>query len=228
MPWNNPMEHNFGGFAIQQGDVGKEAQCLCLYANYHKIPRKFFIKPSDVPVDWVAYGNVDWCDKVLGKTVVPDYYPDFLSNWVKRKIWRQEKWPYGSRVFIKPSDAHKRFTGFVTNGTWKGKKRGPYWCSEIVKFTNEWRYYISWGELKSANWCCGDNESPAPKLEIDWPKDFCGCVDFGTYENGEIALVESNSPYACGWYGTLNDYEVYTKWIIEGWKYSRNNIDKNT
>jgi len=190
-----------------------------MYANYHKIPRKFVGKPHDVPKDWVAYGCVEWTDGVLRNVTVPNYYPDFLSSWVKRKVWEQEKWPIGHRVFIKPADRHKRFTGFITRGTWKGKKKGPYWCSDIVNFTNEWRYYVSYGEVKSAKWCCGDNESPAPNLPIDWPKDFCGAVDFGTYENGEIALIESNSPYACGWYGKFEEYEVYTKWIIDGWNY---------
>ena len=54
------------GFGTQHGDTSKEAQAICLYANYYKIPRRFFTKPHDVPKDWVAYGSVEWTDKVLG------------------------------------------------------------------------------------------------------------------------------------------------------------------
>ena len=220
------MNSESSGFAIQSGDNSKESQCVCLYANYYKIPRKFFGKASDVPKGWVAVGSVRWAEEVMGKVITPDYYPVFLTDWVKRKVWRQDKWPYGSRVFIKPADAHKRFTGFVTTGTWKGKKKPPYWCSEIVKFTNEWRYYISNGKVIAAKWCSGieDVELPAPTLSINWPDDFCGAVDFGSYENGEIALIESNSPFSCGWYGTLTEYEIYTKWLIDGWKYSTKSL----
>ena len=100
------------GFAIQHGDNSKEAQCVCLYANYYKIPRKSFRKAIDVPNGWVPCGSVEWAESILGKPIKPDYYPDFLSSWVKRKVWEQEKWPFGNRVFIKPSDRHKRFTGF--------------------------------------------------------------------------------------------------------------------
>jgi hypothetical protein len=216
----------FNGFGLEHGDNSKEAQAICLYTNYYKIPRRSFRKPEEVPKGWIAYGSVKWTDRVLGSVTVPDYYPAFLAPWIKRKVWQQDKWPVGHTVFIKPADCHKRFNGFITTGTWKGKKRGPYWCSEIVQFVNEWRYYIAWGEVVASKWCCGAEESNAPVLSIDWPKNFCGCVDFGTYPNGDVALVESNSPYACGWYGTLMEYKVYSEWIAEGWKYMLN-IKKN-
>jgi hypothetical protein len=221
------------GFAFQHGDKSREVQCLCLYSNYHRIPRNFFRKAADVPKDWVPYGAVKWVDEIMGKQLTPDYYPDFLSSWVKRKVWKETKWPYGSRVFIKPADQHKRFTGFITTGTWKGKKRGPYWCSEVVKFINEWRYYISWGEVVAARWYSGDevNMPVAPPLSIIWPRDYCGAVDFGTLDNGEIALVEANEPYSCGWYGTYSEMEIFSDWIINGWQYmtiyNQKKIDEN-
>lgn len=75
------------------------------------------------------------------------------------------------------------------------------------------------GKAVAAKWYSGAVEGPAPSLDIAWPSDFCGAVDFGSLTSGEIALVEANPPYACGWYGTLDEYRVYAEWIVAGWKY---------
>ncbi len=109
----------------------------------------------------------------------------------------------------------------MTSGTWKGKRRGPYWLSEIVQFTNEWRYYVTNGKVVAARWYWGDdvNTPVAPELNIDWPKTFCGTGDFGQYPDGRIALVEAHPPFACGWYGSLGEGEIYVPWLIAGWEY---------
>jgi len=152
-----------------------ESQCLILYANEYKIEYRFFSNPLDVPNGWVAYGSVDWVEKALRIKIAPNYYPDFLAHWIKRNIWCQDNWSVDSKIFIKPADINKRFTGFVTSGTWRGKKKGPFWCSDIVIFTNEWRYYVSNGKVVSAKWYAGTNKNiPAPELDIEWPETFCG------------------------------------------------------
>ena len=129
----------------------------------------------------------------------------------------------GKKIFIKPSDKNKRFTGFVTNGGYKGKKKPPYWCSEVVYFVNEWRYYIANGKVLTAEWYSGDEiDTPdAPQIDANWPEDYCNAVDFGLTKEGKIVLVEANQPFACGWYGKQHD--LYTKWIIEGWNFMKGN-----
>jgi hypothetical protein len=63
-------------------------------------------------------------------------------------------------------------------------------------------------------------ELPAPTVDIDFPRsDWCGCIDFGVLDTGEIALVESQHPFACGWYGPVIDFKIYIDWIIAGWKF---------
>jgi len=57
----------------------------------------------------------------------------------------------------------------------------------------------------------------APGLNIDIPSDYCGALDFGTLSTGQLALVEANSPYACGWYG--KKYQIYVEWVVKGWSY---------
>lgn len=194
-----------------------EGQTIAAYCSLNQIPWRVVAKPSDVPADHVPVGAVDWVSKVLGGEQEPDYYPAFLQSWLHRKVWRADKWPLGHRVFIKPSDRHKRFTGFVTRGTWKGKKKPPFWCAEIVQFVSEWRWYVAAGEVIDAKWGSGE-ERPVPDLNINWPRDYYAAVDFGLLSTGQIALIESNSAFSCGWYGTMSQGANYAKWLAAGWE----------
>jgi hypothetical protein len=206
------------GFIIQKSTLDWEGKCLAIVAALNKIPCKFVNNIDKVENGWIPSGNVPWVSSLLGKTITPDYFPEFLKGWVTRKIWREEKWPL-YKTFIKPADRHKRFTGFITSGTYSGKKKGPFICSDIVHFTNEWRYYIAYGKLIGAYWYWGDDDEPidAPKLDIQWPKDWCGTADFGTMDNGKIELIESHPPFACGWYGKT--HEEYAEFLTLGWRW---------
>lgn len=197
-----------------------EGKTVAAHCSLNCIPWTVVRKPSECPSDAIPVGNVPWVSEVLGRNVTPDYYPDFLQSWIHRKIWQAQKWPHFHRVFVKPADCHKRFTGFVTNGTWKGRKRGPLWCSEVVQFVSEWRYYVANGRVIAAKWGSGVECEP-PHLEIKWPMDYCAAVDFGSFENGKIALIEANSPFACGWYGPMGEGAVYAQWLSAGWEYMK-------
>ena len=209
-------------FALQGGcSTDHEAQTVIVFCAVNQLPYKIYNNSKDVPEDCVPVGTVQWIQDVLGKNIVPDYYPDFLRPYLHRKIWKEEKWPYGHKVFIKPADRHKRFTGFTTHGNWKGKKKSPYWCSEIVKFVSEWRWYIADGEVIDARWGSGE-ELPVPKLDVIWPKGYYAAADFGLLDDGRIALVESNSPFACGWYGPTGEGKTYIDWLTKSWYYLKN------
>lgn len=212
------------GFALQRDTksitCNKEDTAIINYCVLKSIPYKFCNRAEDRPEGYIPCGSVRWCENFLPKEkTVPDYYPEFLKDHLYRKVWRSDSWPLGERVFIKPADRHKRFTGFCTNGGYRKKKKGPYWCSEIVKFVNEWRYYIADGKILTGEWYDGDevNTPEAPELGITVPGNYCGAVDFGLMVTGELALVEANSPYACGWYGKRN--ELYIEWLVKGWEY---------
>lgn len=214
-------------FSIQKDEAcSREGVAVHSECVLNKWPVKICNNPFDVLPDSTPCGTVEWCLKVLGKNVEPDYYPSFLSNYLNRKVWRTSEWPVGKCIFIKPSDRYKRFTGFVTNGGYKKKQKGPYWCSDVVHFKNEWRYYISNGVVLTSGWYSGDEikEPFPPELEIDLPKDYCGALDFGTTTElpGVLTLVEANHPFACGWYGRNN--KAYVKWLVDGWKFVKSNI----
>lgn len=208
----------YEGFCLEGGDSSLEARELtvyCLRKNIEVLRVKKGEPPSN---NYVPCGSVEFCIKGLQKELIPNYYPKWLDQFLYRKVWREDKWPL-KKVFIKPADKYKRFTGFVTTGTYKKKKKPPFWCSEIVNFTNEWRYYISNGLILTSEWYYGDeiNTPEAPIISLMIPSNYCGAVDFGSLITGEIALVEAHHPIACGWYG--NNIELYLQWLIDGWRY---------
>ena len=132
-------KYGFKGFSMKHANIcDHEQKCVLLTCARYNLPYKFCRRPEESPQDYIPVGNVLWCEHFLDKTItIPDYYPEFLSSFLKREIWLSERWPLGKKVFIKPADRHKRFTGFITSGTYRKKKRGPFWCSEIVQFKNE-------------------------------------------------------------------------------------------
>jgi len=207
------------GFAVQKEYQGKEDLAISHYCSMNRVKYRRVSNPKDIPEGFTPCGSVEWCLQVLGHEITPDYYPDFLKEHIHRKIWETDKWPLGEKVFIKPSKKYKRFTGFITSGCYRGKKKGPYWCSSIVHFENEWRYYVSQGKVLTGEWYSGDdiNCPDAPSIDhIEFPEGFCGAVDLGM-SDGKLCLVEVNHPFACGWYG--KQHELYAEWLYYGWEY---------
>lgn len=86
-------------------------------------------------------------------------YPSCLEHLLYRQVRRLSSLrearamvTAGRRLFIKPADGWKRFTGFVAefvddprfNGQSKAR---PVWISDPVRFVSEWRAYVADGEL---------------------------------------------------------------------------------
>lgn len=166
-------------------------------------------------------GTVEWCQAALGFMPCPDFYPAWLNEYLKRPITysRGFEVPFDVSLFAKPWRAYKLADAKIFS---QGQYIPNGWvCSEVVKFTQEWRYYVADGELLAAGWYDGhDEDEPAPKLDIAWPKGFCGAVDFGRLDTGEIALVESHHPYACGNYLEADECEAWVMWLELGWEWT--------
>ena len=211
-------------FALQKRYGEKEEKTLHLYAIQKELIKiHYFDKPEQVPTDFIPAGKIDWVTGVLGHIPIPDYYPTFLQHLLYRKVWRADSWPLQRDIFIKPFDKPKRFQAKITTGTYKGKKKGPYWCSEKVVFNNEWRHYVVNGRIVYIGWYDGNDDDAVPPLfdESIIPSDWCGVIDMGMLSTGEFALVEAAEPYSIGWYGKLSEGEIYANFLIEGWKYLR-------
>ena len=212
--------YHFKGFATVKQDHTFEGMAVYLYCMENDIPVFKANYKDACPEDYVPCGSIPWITKTLNKTIIPDYYPEWMSEHLHRKVWKSDEWIRGEKFFVKPADKHKRFDGFITRGTWHKKKKPPFWYSEIVSFSNEWRYYVTKGKIICGKWYDGDevNTPDAPELDITIPESFSGTLDFGTFSDGTLALVEAHEPFGCGWYGEKED-ETFLQWVIDGWIY---------
>ncbi|MCK9576948.1 MAG: ATP-grasp domain-containing protein [Clostridia bacterium] len=230
------------GFAVDKTHIDTEEKCVHLYAMKHHIPYKYFGNYKDVPDGWLPVGTIEWFLKCTGLDIKasgnnPDYadnYPSFLKPYLNRNLFISDKWP-DYKVFIKPADKLKRFNGFVTDGTYKHKKKPPFFISDIVSFKDEWRYYISNGKVVGIGWYAGESETSmeepvAPdisQLGIDYPKNWCGSIDFGIEKNRGLTLIEAHPPFAVGNYLGLGS-DVYAEWLINGYLYLMNTYNKGS
>ena len=200
----------------------------------------YFDKP---PLDSIPVGSVEWCQNVYGD-IVPDYYPDFLSSYFYRKIWKTSGFVDYKRfkidgLFIKPADNYKSWDGHLFSEEDKNINYGEVWCSEVVDFINEWRYYVVDGKVVCSAWYDGkisdaDVLAGLAKPPQDLGKDllnklekgkYCGCIDMGEIElDGDLllVLVEACHPFAVGWYQEPPDAECYCNFLISGYKYMKN------
>lgn len=214
---------NFKGFAIVLNDLSVEALGLRMYCLSKDIELKKVSFDKNCPDGYVPLGSVEWCLKSLGRNIEPDYFPAWAKDHLYRKVWKQNSWIADKKLFVKPADVYKRFTGFVISENSK-QKDGDLIYSEVVSFENEWRYYVSYGQILCSGWYAGNEEDmpDPPELNINIPKEYCGALDFGTLPDGKIALVEAHHPFACGWYGEKQEEHMFFQWIVDGWDYMVN------
>lgn len=220
--------YKYRGFAVDKSDHSYESMRLLQLSSLRDNIDLIHIDSlvEDCPKTHVPCGSVEWCLRSLGKKVEPNYYPDWCADFLYRKIWKSNRIPVGSHVFIKPFANYKTFTGIIATGTeslkmdkWADAADTPVWCSDVVSFVNEWRYYITNGTVVDTGWYAGDdtNTPNAPDMPIKIPSSWSGTIDMGTLSTGELAVVECHHPFACGMY-SKND-EAYFQWLIDGWRY---------
>lgn len=109
-------------FAFKRGNPGLFGSEHIAFISFNSVLR-CFNNPEEVPKDFIPAGTIHWCDQFLPPDKrIPDYYPEFLSSYLYRKVWKTNEWPLNQKVFIKPSDRHKRFNGFITTGGYRRKR----------------------------------------------------------------------------------------------------------
>lgn len=215
--------HNYKGFQIfnnsfSSQEIGKLKLCSFKYdfpvLNISGI--KYYNE------EYIPLAGTDIMPLIFKYEPKPDYYPDFLSEYLKRKIYfKNEKIPKNEEWFIKPADKYKRFTGFIKKKFKFCKKKPPFWISEIKYFKSEFRYYITEGKIiYSAQYSGKETEVPDISY-IKFPETYSGAADFGYTVNNEFLLIEAQHPYSCGWYGDDKDFEIYIQWIIDGFIYMK-------
>lgn len=168
----------------------------------------------------VPVGSVEFCETAANPTPpIINFFPRFLRPHLNRQVDLVAvlgNIPQRQEVFVKRADVWKSDSNARIFSPTEPVPPGNYYISEPVRFVAEWRYYVAHGTLLAAGWYDGliEDES-APTIDVQWPSDFSGAVDFGRLEDGRIALVEAHAPFACGWYG--DDPETYTYWQHEAW-----------
>jgi len=214
---------NLVGFCALSGDSSREVRVVFQKCLTQDIPFKR-LQPNDaLPDGFVPVGSVEWIISLLGKSITPDYSPVFLTKHLHRNVYLADSLNGISLpVFIKPADRYKRFDGFIYNGM-QPLPEGPYVISDIVTFVNEFRLYVANGKVLTSEWYMGDDEESDYLVIPDgvFPDNYCGAVDFGILDNGNIALIEAHHPFACGWYG--DDHQKYLQWLVDGWIYLKDN-----
>jgi hypothetical protein len=221
----NTSDWRFKKFAIQDSQKRtNEGIAVSTTCSLNNLPKRFIEDPTQVLSDEIPVGSVEFVEKAIGMSFEPDFYPDFAEMIINRMIWRSYEFPPKCKCFIKPLGQYKRFDAFVYDGKSTLEQKPPYWCSYIVNFVNEWRYYIQDGKIVFANWYKGVDEEAeplAPQLPFKIPKGTFGALDIGILDTGKMEIVEFQHPYACGWYGKqlIQNNEIYTEWLAKGYEH---------
>ncbi len=145
-------------------------------------------------------------------------YPDELTNFLGRKIWRSQinyiaKHPEQWNIFIKPATLAKKFKGRLLTSAKDLISCGDefedteIWCSEPVNFLAEWRCFVRYGEILGVKSYYGDWRVHFDSQVIEnaiaayqsAPAGYA--ADFGVTDKGETLLIEVNDGYSIGAYG---------------------------
>jgi hypothetical protein len=184
---------------------------------------------------WIA--DVHAGLRALGKPIpAPLDYPDRLSGWLKRDVWRStigavRQWtanPNGS-CFVKPAANQKLFTGMVWKGddvnrayTAECPEDTEVWCSDILDFHAEYRTFILDGEILDCRRYKGDwglapdrvfVEQMVEAFKPDAPRAYT--LDVGVLEDRSCALIEVNDGFSFGHYGL--DSDLYARMLSARW-----------
>lgn len=174
-------------------------------------------------------GSVEFIENYIGQRK-PNFYPEWVRNFMRRSLYTNPEYSSWQMFFVKRSDRYKsEETNIISKDKAVELNYKQYHFSDVVTFIDEWRYYVINGKVLTSWWYKGDektceNNPHGPNINhLPIPKGFCGTIDMGILDTGELALVECHHPYAIGWYGDHDDIENYIRFLIWGFKYLKNN-----
>jgi len=205
---------------------------------------------GDLPIS-IPVGSVEFCARTYGRRV-PDPYPDFLKEYTNRRIWKSDISTAKTYVadqkpiFVKPSDEIKSWTGKVVNDVDQLSHLAnaqKVWCSDVVVFENEWRYYVASGRVVASGWYDGMESDdwilehvrrrgcypPAPALptkltDLLLEQQWSGLLDMGFIDE-HLELVEAAEPYAFAWYPETDSMvDAYIDFLVAGDRFMRSRV----
>ncbi|MFP3637771.1 ATP-grasp domain-containing protein [Paraburkholderia sp. SIMBA_054] len=193
--------------------------------------------------DMLAVGSVRFVKhalRQLGRDL-PEHtpYPPIIADLLYREVWKERSLrdarallEQGRRLFIKPAEGWKRFTGFVAEFTDDYRFNGAssssaVWVSTPVRFVSEWRAYVARGDVLDLRFADhGGDRNVTPNTAVihnavarlmTGPEAPAGLVaDFGVLDSGETALIEVNDGFSFGAYDGV-PAEVYWEVMLSRW-----------
>lgn len=228
-----------------------ESMLVNQYALMNNISYKYFKRISELSKEEIENsllieGSVNTIQEALlkidKKAPEPDYYPENLTSFLNRKVWKTtlseaQKQLKEKPLFIK-SHNWKEMTGisllpFQSDSLNNYPKDMIVWCSEPVSFIAEWRLYVLNNKILA---CCRYDYSEEEDLYLNMDvineaieinsltkTQKAYVFDWGLTNKNETILVENNDAWAIGAYGGIN-YKDYTNLLISRWKELKQNI----
>lgn len=227
----------------QDGQLSIEGRLVYQYCMMNDVPAikvdyaDLASKRLDLKLFELAVGSVEFISEALTqiqcKIPKPNYYPDCLTGFMRRKHWVTNIGFY--RDFDELPD-----NMFVKSFDWKkldGKlykkaelKNQDEWMvihvCEPVSFRSESRVYAQDKKIICiAQYAGEDDELPDEQticeaVTILSAQESTPCayaIDFGVLDDGRTALVEMNDGWAIGAYKPIG-YREYTDFLIARWK----------
>lgn len=216
--------------ALQKTDFySREALAVIDVCIRNSISIRTCVYGVDVHDDEIPVGSVEFVESALGKSLKPNYHPEWLKDFVVRKTWISKDLPdLGDLTVIKPNDGYKLFDASVLEFMRESLNGSEdFFCQELVDVSNEWRIYVSDGKVWNCSWYRGPDEDTEvnpdilEKISKKIPEKWCGTIDIMETNNG-IELCECHHPYAIGWYGDSKFNKIYFDFLVEGWYYIKN------
>ena len=189
----------------------------------------------DINRETIVNGHIRSARKAFQIIGCPDpvevSIPEELQEFTGRKIWTStlgEIRQYEPKVFIKPLEGHKLFTGHIRTGELKDliytasfPDETKILVSEPVVFITEYRGFVLEGKLIGWKNYSGDfRKMPNVSIVEDAIKKYktapiAYSIDFGLDIDNRSLLVEVNDAFALGSYGL--DNILYAKMIEARW-----------
>lgn len=215
--------------------------CECIPFQWKQFDHLPITKESIV-VGWIR--TVRKAFSVLEVADPPEVsIPPSLAEYAGRKTWTTtlgdlRKSDDNSKIFIKPLEGHKLFTGHVRTGEMKDliatamcPDETNVLCSEVVNFISEYRGFVLDGKLIGLKHYAGDFRKMIDVSVVEEAitkyKDapVAHSIDFGLTDDGRTLLVEVNDAFSLGSYGL--DRVWYARMIEARWDQIVGNNDSN-
>jgi hypothetical protein len=216
--------------------LGERGVAVEFFTEKASLRGRLKLTPRTLVAGWVSV--VDRALRQLGvEPPEPDDYPTALHLFLHRRVWRStlgrlrdDLAESVGRVFIKPAEKRKRFTGRVVEteaDLWSlagVSAQTSLWCSEPVEFLSEQRFFVFRNKVVGARHYEGDPKLEADRAEVERATrtlenektPVAYALDFGVLRSGQTALVERNDFYALGSYGL--DAALYTELTVARWE----------